>query len=225
MPRRAAPDKAAKEDAAGNGAAKPRRRDTEVLDAAADVFYERGYATATVQDVADALGMLKGSLYYYIDSKEDLLYRLISDIHDGVDQMLEEVQAAEGLSAIERLELYVRLAMENNVRNLKKISVYYHDVDQLSDTRRKDVLRRRRAHDEYVAKLIRTAQADGDCDPSLDAKLLTNCVFAVVIWMYRWYRPGRVSVDELTATSIRFIRHGLAGAPEPKGRSKASASR
>src|ERR1700679_3195574 len=82
---------------------KGRRRDREVLRAATTVFYERGYASATVQDVADALGMLKGSLYYYIDSKEDLLYRLLLEIHDGVDEVLAEVEAAEGLSGIEKL--------------------------------------------------------------------------------------------------------------------------
>ncbi len=48
-----------------------KRRDQEVIDAAAKVFYERGFADASVQDVADELGILKGSLYHYIETKED----------------------------------------------------------------------------------------------------------------------------------------------------------
>jgi AcrR family transcriptional regulator len=188
----------------------PRRRDAEVLDAAADIFYGKGYASATMQDVADALGMLKGSLYYYIDSKEDLLYRLMQEIHDGVDEVLAAVIAADGLSALDKLDLYVRRQVEYNARNLKKISVYYHDIDQLSGTRRREILSRRRAHEDHVVALIRQAQADGDAAPDLDPKLLSNCVFATIIWIYRWYRPGRgVSVEELTDTCARFVRNGV----------------
>lgn len=206
----------------GDGGERPRRRDAEVLDAAANIFYERGYASATVQDVADSLGMLKGSLYYYIDSKEDLLYRLMLEIHDGVDEVLADVEAQEGLSAIEYLELYVKRTVEYNARNLTKISVYYHDIEQLSDARRKEILARRRRHEDHLTKLIRQAQADGDANPDLDAKLLTNCVFATIIWMYRWYRPGRgTSVEELSSTCAQFVLHGLspAGSRRPARRS------
>jgi AcrR family transcriptional regulator len=228
MPRKAAPAKPARkaaETSRQDGAAKPRRRDAEVLDAAADIFYERGYATATVQDVADSLGMLKGSLYYYIDSKEDLLYRLLNEIHDGVDEVLVAVEAEQDLSAIERLELYVKRTVEYNARNLKKVSVYYHDIDQLAGARRKEILARRRTHEDHVAKLIRQAQADGDAVADLDAKLLTNCVFATVIWMYRWYRPGRgISPEELSDACARFARFGLRGdvPARPAPRRKAS---
>src|SRR6202012_4102939 len=114
MPRRAAATKAPTEELRKDGGGKARRSDAEGIDVAATIFYERGYATATVQDVADALGMLKGSLYYYIDSKEDLLYRLMIDIHDGVDEVLDEVIATEGLSAMEKLDLYVRRQVQYN---------------------------------------------------------------------------------------------------------------
>ncbi len=192
-----------------------------MLQAAAEIFYERGYASATVQDVADALGMLKGSLYYYIDSKEDLLYRLLLEIHDGVDAMLAEVEGAEGLSAIERLELYVKRTVEFNARNLKGISVYYHDMEQLQGDHLKEILARRSTHDRYVVKLIRQAQADGDASPDLDAKLISNFVFAPIIWMYRWYRPGGgVSVAKLGETCAQFIRYGIRGNPPRSARSK-----
>lgn len=222
MPRRKATAKPSVDAGTGSDG-KVRRRDAEVLDAAAEVLYDRGYASATVQDVADALGILKGSLYYYIDSKEDLLYRLMDEIHNGVDELLAGVEAVEGLSAIERIELYVRRTVEYNARNLKKITVYYHDIDQLSGERLKEILGRRHTHEERVTTLIRQAQADGDASPDLDTKLLSHCVFAVIIWMYRWYRPGRgISVEELADTSTRFVRSGLKGdiGKRPRSRKK-----
>ena len=192
-----------------------------MLDAAADIFYEKGYATATVQDVADALGMLKGSLYYYIESKEDLLYRLMDEIHDGVDEVLSDVTASEDLTALQKLDLYVRRQVRYNARNLKKISVYYHDMDQLTGERLKEIFGRRRKHEEEVVALIRQAQADGDADPSLDAKLLSNCVFATIIWVYRWYRPGRgLSPEQLSETCAQFALHGLGVPVAPPAKRK-----
>jgi AcrR family transcriptional regulator len=194
----------------GSANSRPRRRDAEVLETAADIFYEKGYASATVQDVADALGMLKGSLYYYIESKEDLLYRLMDEIHDGVDEVLFEVIARDDLTAIQKLDQYVRSQVEYNVRNLTKISVYYHDLDQLAGARLKEIVGRRRAHEDNVVALIRQAQEDGDADAALDAKLLSNCVFATIIWIYRWYRPGRgISAEQLSETCAHFALHGL----------------
>src|SRR5579871_5483796 len=95
VPRKVNTDKRSSVEA--RRASRFQKREAEVVSAAADIFYERGYASATVQDVADALGLLKGSLYYYIESKEDLLYRLMGEIHDGVDVLLDEISAAEDL--------------------------------------------------------------------------------------------------------------------------------
>src|SRR4029079_10204677 len=103
--------------AAATPAKAPKKRDREVLDAAARVFYERGYSDASVQDVADELGILKGSLYHYIDTKEDLLFRLLQETHDEIYLILEEVAALEGLNPIDRLEIYIRKQVEYNIDN------------------------------------------------------------------------------------------------------------
>ena len=119
----------------GARAKTPKRRDQEVLEAAAKVFHTRGYADASVQDIADELGILKGSLYHYIDSKEDLLFRLLQQTHDEVQAILDEVAALPDLTPLERLAEYVRREVTYTSRNLAKMAIYYHDVDQLSDER------------------------------------------------------------------------------------------
>src|SRR6202043_297981 len=65
---------------------KPREeRWAELIETATQVFYEKGYDGASLQDIAERLGMLKGSLYYYIQTKEDLLFEVISTVHqDGL---------------------------------------------------------------------------------------------------------------------------------------------
>src|SRR4051812_24235271 len=120
----------------------PRRRDDEVLAAAARVFYAHGYADASVQDVAEELGILKGSLYHYISTKEDLLFRLLSGTHEDVSRILDEVRALEGLDPLARLRLYVRRQVQFNLGNLERVAVYYHDLDRLGEERRRDILGR-----------------------------------------------------------------------------------
>jgi AcrR family transcriptional regulator len=189
-----------------------RKRDDEVVSAAAKVFYERGYSAATVQDIADELGILKGSLYHYIKTKEDLLFRLFEEVHKGVEAILEEVLAVEGLNPLERLELYVRRQIVNNLNDLVRISIYYHELDRLSEDRRRAVIAWRRRHDRFMRDLIRQAQEEGLADASVDAGMLANCVFATVIWPYRWFHAGSKDTPESIAdTCAAFVSRGIKG--------------
>ncbi len=189
-----------------------KRRDREVIDAAAQIFYERGYADASVQDVADALGILKGSLYHYIETKEDLLFRILEELHDDVQEILEEVAAVEGLQPLERLGLYVRRQVEFNVENLPRVAVYYNDVNRLSAERRSEILARRKLHERFVSDLIREAQERGVASAELDAKLLSNFIHGAIIWTYQWARPsGRVSREKIANTCAEFVLRGVVG--------------
>ena len=196
-----------------NGRPRPRRkRDEEVLDAAAKVFAERGYSEASVQDVADELGILKGSLYHYIKTKEDLLFWLLDAVHHDVEEILEEVAAVEGLDPLERIALYVRRQVLYNLDNLQRISIYYHDMDRLSADRLEKIVTQRHGHERFVNGLIRDAQEAGLADASLDPRVLTNCLFGTVIWTYRWYKPsGRVSRERIADLCAEFALNGVVG--------------
>ena len=144
---------------------RPTRRDGEVLEAAVKIFYERGYSDATVQDVSDELGILKGSLYHYIETKEDLLFRVVEEVHADVERIVEETVELQGVNALERLGAYVREIVKYNLRNLKRISIYYHDMDRLSPERYAAMRQRRRDHADFVARLIGEAQEAGLATP------------------------------------------------------------
>jgi AcrR family transcriptional regulator len=189
----------------------PRKRDREVVDAAARVFFRRGYADATVQDVADELGILKGSLYHYIDTKEDLLYRLFEEVHADVEHIREEVAAAD-VAPLERLKMYVERQTLYNLANHERISIYYHELDQLSGKRADSFRSRRRTTDRFVVEMIRRAQEEGHADRELDPRLVANNIFATIIWTYRWYKPGgRYARDTIARNASRFVLGGVTG--------------
>jgi AcrR family transcriptional regulator len=185
-------------------------RHAELLDTAAEVFQRRGYAAATVRDIADGLGIQKGSLYYYIDTKEDLLFLLLDGVQDDVEQIRLEVAARSDLAPLEQLDLYIRTQAEYNVRNLVRISVFLAELDRLSPSRRERVLARRRVHHEFVEDLIKQAQALGHVNPDRDPTIMRHCVFASVVWTYRWYRESGYSKPaEVAELCSRFAIHGL----------------
>jgi AcrR family transcriptional regulator len=180
--------------------------------AAVKVFYARGYSDATVQDVADELGILKGSLYHYIDKKEDLLFSLFEQVHGDVEEIMRRVAAAAGLDPVQRLALYVRLQVLHNLADLERITIYYRELDRLADARRGAVITWRHVHEDFIANLIAEGQALGLVDPAAEAKLLAGCVFATVIWPYRWFRPGGdIPAADVAESCVAFALAGVVG--------------
>jgi AcrR family transcriptional regulator len=189
-------------------------RDREVLDTAADVFARQGYAAATVQQVADELGILKGSIYYYIKTKEDLLVRLMQEVHEDLDQLFTQIDAIPDRTALERLEHYVRAQVEYNLSNLTKIAVYYDNLDQLSPDNRKQIVARRKRHEAFVVDIVKDGQKEGTVDDQRDPRLIAYTIFSTVVWPYRWYTPrGPLKAADVVSSLIDFVMRGVA----PKG--------
>lgn len=188
-----------------------RQRDREVLKAAEKIFYTRGYAGASVQDIADELGILKGSIYHYIDSKEDLLFQLLTETSNDVEVILEEVQV-EDLPPLDLLREYTRRQVEYTCRNIASVAVYYRDADRLSTKRRREVFDQRRTHERFVTDLITKAQANGEASGDIDPSLAMNALFGSMIWVYRWYRPGgRMKPPEIAGGCADFVLRGVVG--------------
>ena len=80
----------------GSAAEDTRQR---IIDTATELFTERGYAGTSVRDIAERLGMTKGSLYYHFSSKEDLLYALMSPLIDALAGFIAAAQGAGSVSA------------------------------------------------------------------------------------------------------------------------------
>jgi AcrR family transcriptional regulator len=192
---------------------RPPRREDEVVEAAVTVFSNRGYGAATVQQVADELGINKGSLYHYINSKEDLLLRIFDQIHADAEHIIDEVVAApDEVTALQRLALYVYAQVDYSLVHRRRLAIYHQEMDHLVGERRDEVRERRREHGHIVTTLIRDAQRDGVVDADADVRTLSNILFALVASSYRWVRPdddeGRAAS---AANCTAFILRGITG--------------
>ena len=189
--------------------ARTERRQREIIDAAAEIFHRKGYSETSVQDIADAVGILKGSLYYYINSKEDLLFQILRELHENAKGIVDETAAMQA-PPLERLRAYVQRHVEYNVQNLSKIAVYYHDSGVLTAERKRAIMNQRHHYEEFVIGLIEDAQAEGSVDASVNAPLVANAIFGVVNWIYMWYRPsGSASPEYLGKLYAELVVNGV----------------
>lgn len=168
---------------------KSQRRRQELIDAAARIFQDKGYEAASIQDVADALGILKGSVYYYIDSKEDLLFAAIQEVHESALANTETIRALD-----EDPLTLIRLFIESHVKhvsdNLVKATVFFHDFRSLDPARRDYIVKERDSYDLFLRDLITRGQGEGQICKDIDPKLATLALLGMMNWTYQWYRVG-----------------------------------
>lgn len=177
-----------------------RSRQREIIEAAAEVFYASGYGAASVKEVAERVGLLKGSLYHYIGGKEDLLYQLLVETNESALEIIDELEAS-GLVGRAALHEFVVRYTAYNCRNRKKVSVYYRDIGLVSAERFAAVLDQRARFEAYVDGLIRRARDDGEVtlDPA-DDRLTTMFIFGATNWAYQWFDPqGPRSAEDIGA--------------------------
>jgi AcrR family transcriptional regulator len=171
-------------------------REKAIRAAALRIFRQKGYHAASMQNIADAVGLNKGSLYYYISSKEELLVRLFQG---RAEQVLREMDIASSRpgTARERLSAIVRAYVLGVLRNLDAVHVYLREEHSFPPTALDQVRRVHQAMRDHFERVIVDGMRQGDF-VERDPKLATLALLGTCTWVHRWYRPG----GRLTETAI-----------------------
>ncbi|WP_181781604.1 TetR/AcrR family transcriptional regulator [Pseudonocardia pini] len=193
-------------DAAAGVAAQaraPRARPLEpsrwerILEAAAELFRTQGYAATSMTEVAEAAGLLKGSLYHYIRTKEDLLAAIVEEAHRGTAVLGEETLASQAPAA-EKLRLVVERHLRGTEKNLTKVQVLFREFSTLPRERFAGVIERRDTYERAIRELVRQGQAEGTFAAHLDPRLTAAAVLATLNSVQAWFRPdGPMSMTEI----------------------------
>ena len=201
-----------------------RARDQEVIEAAIQIFWEKGYASSSVQDVADALGMLKGSLYYYIDSKESLLDKIFEDSHSDLMQITKEAMEAEG-PALDRLTRFLNDYAMWTLTHLERAGLYSREWRYASDARRATLADQQRYYDRSLRTLITEGQTEGKLATSMDPRLASLFIWAAFTGIPDWPHIARMPVEDVASNYVALaLRACGAKAPSVPARSRKSAT-
>jgi AcrR family transcriptional regulator len=167
----------------------PRKRHAEVLDAAARVFHAKGYEASSIQDIADEVGILKGSLYYYISSKEDVLFEMLQEVHASALEAVTGAVAVDG-DPVERIRSFVETLARFHADNTVRMGILLHDFRSLSAPRREEIVRDRDRYDEILRVLLTEGSEQGLIRPDVDPKITALAVMGTINSIYQWYRPS-----------------------------------
>jgi TetR/AcrR family transcriptional regulator, cholesterol catabolism regulator len=156
-----------------------------ILESAISLFGKRGYNGTTMRDIAKDVGVLPGSLYAHISSKETLLDEIVEL---GIESFLAiEAMLPRTASSVEKLRAairaHVKIAAENPGRSL----VVFHQWRFLTEPNLTRALNKRRRYQQLFVKLIDAGIADGNFAPDLDSKIAVLTILGALNWVPEWF--------------------------------------
>ena len=187
-------------------------RRSELSREAARLFAEKGYHGTSIGDLAQAMGIQKGSLYAHIQSKQDLLYETMREgaaaFHAGLDAIPDDLPATEK----------IRLALRSHLRvvadQLDVATVFVREWRYLEAERREEIVAERRRYEERIRGFFREGRELGELRTDLDDSTAALLALSAANWAYTWLQPGR-DTDELADRFYAVLIDGIRGYATP----------
>lgn len=184
-------------------------KEHEIFDAAASLFKQKGFHATSMRDIADAVGMQKGSLYYHISGKEDLLFRISFEAINAITEQLEEIAAAP-LTPSEKLSAAIENHVETLCDKLDLMSVFLKESHTLTAEQQAQILAYRRRYEELMRDILQQGVEAGEFR-CVDVGAVTNGLLGMLNWMHYWYQPeGRLGPDEIANVFTELALNGVA---------------
>lgn len=180
-----------------------------IAQAATRRFNEVGYGDTTMRDIAQDVGMLPGSLYAHITSKEALLHQIIDS---GIDEFIQGVEAAT--RSPEPVDRRLRLAIRQHLsvvgRNPAKTHVVFHLWRHLTGDLRSHVLTKRQQYEDLFRTLVREGMETGMFDGRLNERISVLGLLGALNWAAEWYSPSKHDGDLDVADALAdYLMNGL----------------
>jgi AcrR family transcriptional regulator len=183
-------------------------RRNELVRQAARLFAEKGYHGTSTGDLAEAMGVQKGSLYAHIRSKEDLLWEVAHDGSAAFHAALDAIP--DDLPATEKIRLALRAHLRVVAEQLDVATVFIREWRYLEGERRDEFVAERRRYEERFRALFREGRDLGELRTDLDDATATLLALSAANWAYTWLRPGD-DADELADRFFAQLLDGMRG--------------
>lgn len=180
---------------------------------AARVFCEKGYDAASMNDIAEAVGITKAGIYHYVKGKQELLYAII----DFGMKSLEDnviIPAREIADAGQRLQFIIanhaRIILRGNTEGgFSPVTIVTDELAGLTAAQRKKIVQRKRVYLDLLRDTLRQLREEGNLK-EVDETVAAFSLFGMLLWLSRWYRPdGRLTQQQVAEEISRIALGGL----------------
>jgi AcrR family transcriptional regulator len=192
-------------------AAAMQRRRQDILDAAVDLFNDKGYLGATTDKIAEAASVTKRTLYRHMGTKQHILLEIHANF---IDEGLRRWQAVveRGGTPTEVVENLVREHIRTVAQYQKAIRVFFEESKHLDADDRAEIIEQRDRYEGILYDALKRGIQSGDFT-RLDAKTTTLVLLGALTEIYRWYRPGTAAqLRELSEFVIQMFGNGIRAA-------------
>ena len=185
------------------------RRD-ELLAIAARLFAERGFKNTTVRDIADAAGILSGSLYHHFDSKEAMVDELLDSFQQSLWQQYDAIESSDSTPR-EKLEAVVRVSFDAIDQHHSEVAIFQTDAAFLATFDRFAYLEERNTRFRNLwTGLLTEGVASGELRSDLNVELTYRFLRDTVWVAVRWYRPGgELSPEQVADQYLHILLDGI----------------
>jgi len=185
-----------------------RNRREDILQAARVLFREKGYHATTIRDIATQCGLLSGSLYAHIRTKEDLLFEITEQVANqflaGIDQIV-----AGHEDAVTKFRNALRAHIAIVADHIEAAAVFSHEWKNLSGNRKQYIQMKRDTYEEQWTQIIEQGIREGQFIPG-DVKFSRLVALSVANYLYEWFHPGgAVEALEVANHFADIILRGL----------------
>jgi AcrR family transcriptional regulator len=184
----------------------------EILRAAARLFQQRGYDATSMNDVAGALKLSKGGLYHHFQSKDEILYDIMSHAMDITEERVINVArrvegAEERLRTLIRLHIGVVLSAED-----REITVMLHENHPLPPPLRRKINGRKKDYVHFVENLVADVQRQRNSSSAVTPRAAAFALLGMINWIYQWYKPdGLLSGEAIVRQYTDIFFRGAVG--------------
>jgi TetR/AcrR family transcriptional regulator, cholesterol catabolism regulator len=193
-----------------------RTRREELLAIAGELFARRGFKNTTVRDIADAAGILSGSLYHHFDSKESMVDEILASFQSELFKTYDDILGSD-LDARKKVEAVVEASFEAIDQHHDEVAIFQNDATFLMAFERFDYLQKYnvRFRDMWV-DLLSEGVDSGALRADLDAELVFRFIRDTVWVAVRWYRPGgELSARQVADEYLSILLDGIAARSRP----------
>lgn len=185
----------------------------EIFSETIRLFSERGYSSTSMRDIADAVGLLPGSLYVHISGKEQLLGDIVES---GIDRFIAALR--EALDAEDSADARLRLAIQAHMRIVSEAAdhmlVALHQWKYVQGERREAIVKRRREYEALYMKIIKDGIKHGELREGVKPRIAVLTLIGTLNWTSEWFSPkGAESPEEVGNAIADVLLSGLAGQP------------
>ena len=162
----------------------------EILRAAARLFQQQGYDATSMNDVAAALKLSKGGLYHHFQSKDEILFHIMSHAMEITEERVVKVarrieDVEERLRTLIRLHIQVVLSPED-----REITVMLHENHPLPPALRRKINGRKKDYLVFVENLVAEVQRKRNSQSPVTPRAAAFALAGMINWIYQWYKPG-----------------------------------